>query len=208
MQGRRLPPTYAKPDEIFIQSIAARDEGAMKTLYERYNTYVFRFLARIVKDEHLAEDLTSEVFFEVWRQADKFESRSQLSTWILAIARFKAWSANRGQRHLSLDAAHAERIADMADSLEETLLKLDRRAILRAKLAQMSPEHREIIDLVYHHQKTVTEAAEIIQVPKNTIKTRMFYARKALQRLLVSTVERERVGRPRPAERCFERPHS
>jgi predicted DNA-binding protein (UPF0251 family) len=65
----------------------------------------------------------------------------------------------------------------------------------------MSPEHREIIDLVYYHQKTVTEAAEIIQVPKNTIKTRMFYARKALQRLLVSTVERERVGRPQSAER-------
>jgi RNA polymerase sigma-70 factor (ECF subfamily) len=95
-----------------IQSIAAHDEGAMRTLYERYNTYVFRFIARIVKDEHLAEDITSEVFFEVWRQADKFGARSQVSIWILAIARFKAWSANRVWRHLSLDAAKAEQIPD------------------------------------------------------------------------------------------------
>jgi RNA polymerase sigma-70 factor, ECF subfamily len=192
---------YREPDASLIESIAAREEGAMRTLYERYSTRVFRFVARRVKDEHLAEDLTSEVFFEVWRQAGAFESRSQVATWLLAIARFKAWSANRVRRPVSLDPAKAELIEDIGDNPEEAMLKLDRRTNLRAKLAQMSPEHREIIDLVYYHDKTVAEAAEIIQVPKNTVKTRMFYARKALRRLLlVDVAGREQVSERRSGQ--------
>jgi RNA polymerase sigma-70 factor (ECF subfamily) len=195
----QLHAAYRKPDEALIESIAAGDESAMRTLYERYTARVFRFVARMVKDEHLAEDITSEVFFEVWRRAGTFESRSQVSTWLLAIARFKAWSANRVRRPVSLDAAKAERIEDIADNPEEALLKVDRYIKLRASLARMSPEHREIIDLVYYHEKTISEVAEVIQVPKNTVKTRMFYARKALQRLLVSAAGGGRVSRP-PSE--------
>jgi RNA polymerase sigma-70 factor (ECF subfamily) len=188
---------YGEPDESLIESIAARDEGAIRTLYERYSTRVFRFVARIVKDEYLAEDITSEVFFEVWRRAGTFESRSQVSTWLLAIARFKAWSANRTRWPVNLDAAKAEQIEDIADNPEEAMLKLDRSINLRAKLAQISPEHREIIDLIYYHEKTIPEVAEIIQIPKNTVKTRMFYARKALRRLLVTAVGREQSGQCR-----------
>jgi RNA polymerase sigma-70 factor (ECF subfamily) len=100
----------------------------------------------------------------------------------MAIARFKAWAMNRVRRPVSLDEAGLEQIEDAADSPEEALLKLDSGAILRASLARMSPEHREIIDLVYCHEKTIKEVAEILQVPRNTVKTRMFYARKVLRR--------------------------
>jgi RNA polymerase sigma-70 factor (ECF subfamily) len=198
----RLRATHREPDNALIESIAPRDESAMKTLYERYSAHVFRFAVRIVRDQHLAEDITSEVFFEIWRQADNFESRAQVSTWLLAIARFKAWSANRVRRQVSVDATELERMADISDNPEEALLKLDRRTNLRAMLAQMSPEHREIIDLVYYHEKTISEVAEVIQVPTSTVKTRMFYARKALRRLLVSAAAREQLDRPQP-----EQPH-
>lgn len=67
------PPTE-EPDETLIKSIAARDEVAMRELYQRHNGRVFRFVARILKDKHFAEDITSEVFFEVWRQAGTFRS--------------------------------------------------------------------------------------------------------------------------------------
>src|SRR5262249_18397264 len=156
--------------------------------YERHNRRVFRFVVRIVKDEHFAEDITSEVFFEVWRQADTFESRSKVPTWLLAIARFKAWSASRARWHVSLDEIKAECIEDAADNPEDALLKLDKGATIRACLARMSSEHREIIDLVYYHEKSIVEVAEILQVSKNTVKTRMFYARKALQRLLARAI--------------------
>jgi RNA polymerase sigma-70 factor, ECF subfamily len=130
----RRHPSSIEPDEVLIKSIAARDESAMRTLYERHNARVFRFVAGIVKDEHLAEDITSEAFFEVWRQAGTFESRSPVPTWLLAIARFKAWSTNRVRRPVSLDEAKAERIEDVADNPEEALLKLDRLISARKKL--------------------------------------------------------------------------
>jgi RNA polymerase sigma factor (sigma-70 family) len=83
-----------------------------------------------------------------------------------------------------LDEASTELVADTADTPEQTVLHSDRNAQLRSCIAQMSREHREVIDLVYYHEKSVDEVAEIIHLPKNTVKTRMFYARKRLARLL------------------------
>jgi RNA polymerase sigma-70 factor, ECF subfamily len=75
-------------------------------------------------------------------------------------------------------------VADTADTPEQTALHADRDAQLRGCIAQMSREHREVIDLVYYHDKSVEEVAEIVHLPRNTVKTRMFYARKRLARLL------------------------
>jgi RNA polymerase sigma-70 factor, ECF subfamily len=77
-----------------------------------------------------------------------------------------------------------EMIEDTADTPEQSVLNQDCSAQLRSCLAQMSREHREIINLVYYHEKSVEEVAKIIQMPKNTVKTRMFYARKRLAQLL------------------------
>jgi RNA polymerase sigma-70 factor, ECF subfamily len=77
-----------------------------------------------------------------------------------------------------------EMVADDADTPEQTVLHTDRRAHLRRLIAQMSPDHREVIDLVYYHDKSVEEVAKVLNLPKNTVKTRMFYARKYLARLL------------------------
>jgi len=133
-----------------------------------------------------AEDLVSEVFFDVWRQADRFESRSQVSTWLMAIARNKALSVLRRRTTEELDEEVAEFIEDPADNPEVTMHKTQRSAILQDCLAQLSPAHREIVDLVYYHEKTIDEVAEIIGVPQNTVKTRMFYARKRIGELMAA----------------------
>jgi RNA polymerase sigma-70 factor (ECF subfamily) len=70
-----------------------------------------------------------------------------------------------------------EQIEDSADTPEKVVLNLDRSAQLRICLAQLSRDHREILDLVYYQQKSIEETAEVIQIPKSTVKTRMFYAR-------------------------------
>jgi DNA-directed RNA polymerase specialized sigma24 family protein len=80
-------------DLDLIRSIAARDKQAMQILFARHNVRVFRFLARFVGDKSAAEDLVSEVFLDVWLQAGRFQDRSQVTTWLLAIARNKALSA-------------------------------------------------------------------------------------------------------------------
>jgi RNA polymerase sigma-70 factor (ECF subfamily) len=124
------------------------------------------------------------VFFDVWRQAGKFEGRSAVSTWLLSIARFKALSALRKRGEAELDDETASAIEDQSDDPEVTLAKKDKGAALRQCLSGLSAEHREIIDLVYYHEKSVAEVASIVGIPEATVKTRMFYARKKLSELL------------------------
>ena len=171
-------------DEILIGRIAGGDRLAMQALYARHHVKVFRFVLRLVRNEASAQDLISEVFQDVWRQAGRFEGRSAVSTWILAIARFKALSSVRRRKEAQLDEEEAEAIEDEADTPEVALQKKDTGEVLRQCLAKLSPDHREIIDLVYYHEKSVEEVAEIVDIPENTVKTRMFYARKKLAELL------------------------
>jgi len=171
-------------DEVLIGRIANGDRLAMQVLYARHHVRVFRFVVRLVRDEPTAEDLISEVFLDVWRQAGKFEARSAASTWLLAIARFKALSAMRRKPEEELDEETAGAVEDPADDPEVTVQKKDKGEILRKCLGALSPEHREIIDLVYYHEKSVEEVAGMVGIPEATVKTRMFYARKKLSELL------------------------
>ena len=154
----------------------------MQVLYGRHHVRVFRFGLRLVRDEQVAEDLISEVFLDVWRQAGKFEGRSAVSTWLLAITRFKALSALRRRKDAELDDEAANAIEDTSDDPEVAVQKKDTSQALRKCLSALSPEHREIVDLVYYHEKSVEEVAEIVGIPENTVKTRLFYARKKLGR--------------------------
>ena len=171
-------------DDVLIGRIATGDRLAMQVLFARHHVRVYRFVLRLVRDESVAEDLISEVFLEVWRQAGRFEGRSQVSTWLLAIARFKALSALRRRPDEELDDETAEAIEDPSDDPEVALDKKDKSAAIRKCLEKLSAEHREIIDLVYYHEKSVEEVAQIVGIPENTVKTRMFYARKRLAELL------------------------
>jgi RNA polymerase sigma-70 factor (ECF subfamily) len=171
-------------DDVLIERIAGGDRLAMQVLFARHHVRVYRFVLRLVRNEATAEDLISEVFLDVWRQAGKFEGRSAVSTWMLSIARFKALSALRRRPEAELDEETAERIEDDADDPETTLAKKDKSSQLRQALERLSNEHREIIDLVYYHEKSVEEVAEIVGIPAATVKTRMFYARKKLSELL------------------------
>ncbi len=171
-------------DEVLIARIAGGDRLAMQVLFARHHVRVYRFMLRLVRNEAAAEDLISEVFLEVWRNAGKFEGRSAVSTWMLSIARFKALSALRKRTEDELDDETAEQIEDHADDPEVSLAKKDKGALLRECLNALSAEHREVIDLVYYHEKSVEEVAGIVGIPEATVKTRMFYARKKLSELL------------------------
>jgi RNA polymerase sigma-70 factor (ECF subfamily) len=174
----------ATSDEMLLERIADGDRTAMHTLYARHNVRVYRFVLRSLRDASAAEDIVSQVFLDVWRTAGQFEGRSQVSTWLLSIARFKALTALRQRRHEDIDQENVREIADDADTPETSLDRSNVSAILRACIDKLSPAHREIIHLVYYHEKSVEEAGEIIGIPQSTVKTRMFYARKQLAELL------------------------
>jgi RNA polymerase sigma-70 factor (ECF subfamily) len=171
-------------DAALIQSIATGDKHAMRMLFARHNVRVYRFLLRFVANEATAEDLVSEVFLDVWRQAGKFQARSQVSTWLLAIARYKALALLRRRSTEELDEEQAGAIEDPAPNPEVIIENRQKTEILRKCLAQLSPTHREVIDLVCYHEKSIDEVAEITGVPQNTAKTRMFYARKRIAELM------------------------
>jgi RNA polymerase sigma-70 factor (ECF subfamily) len=167
-------------DEALMGRVAQGDRQALRLLFGRYQVMVFRFALRLTRNSATADDVVSEVFIELWRHAASFEGRARLSTWILAIARNKAASVMRGRTDQPLDDAMAAAIPDRAGTAEENLAAAQRGALLRRCLAQLSPAHREIIDLTYYHERTVEEVAAIVGIPAATVKTRMFYARRQL----------------------------
>jgi RNA polymerase sigma-70 factor, ECF subfamily len=182
----RKPPVANKAidDCELLDRVADGDKLAIQVLFSRHKVRVFRFVRRMVKDEALAEDIVSDVFFDVWRNAGQFKGNSQVATWILGIARYKALSLLRRRRDDALDDDTAEAIPDTSDDPEAVVQKTERGAILRECMRHLSRTHREIIDLVYYHEMSIGEAAEFAGVPNNTVKTRMFHARKRLSELL------------------------
>ena len=174
----------ATSDDMLLESIADGNRTAMHILYCRHNVRVYRFILRIVRDATAAEDLVSQVFLDVWRTAGQFQGRSQVSTWLLSIARFKALTAMRQRRFEDIDQEDVRQIPDGNDTPETSLDRSDTSAILRACVQKLSPAHREIINLIYYHEKSVEEVGQIIGIPQSTVKTRMFYARKQLAELL------------------------
>jgi RNA polymerase sigma-70 factor, ECF subfamily len=156
----------------------------MKTLYQRHSVRVHRFVLHLVTDAALAEDIVSEVFLALWQQAGSFKRNSQVSTWILAIARYKALSGLRSRSDEPLDDDAAAAIVDPAEDAEATVDHQDRRAIIRRCLSQLSAIHWEVLDLVYYHEKSVDEVAQIVGMPASTVKSRMFNARRRMESLL------------------------
>ena len=124
------------------------------------------------------------MFLDVWRQVGRFQDRSQVTTWLLAIARNKALSALQRRSTEELDEEAVAAIEDPQDVPEAAIQNRQTSEILLNCLTKLSPLHREVIDLVYYHEKSIDEVAEITGVPQNTVKTRMFYARKRIAELM------------------------
>ena len=183
--NRPWPRRREHSDEALIEKVAAGNRLAMQVLFARHHVRVYRFVLRIVGNDAVAEDVTSEVFLSVWRQAHRFEARSAVTTWI--------WPSRVTRRSPSCDTGPRRRSTTRArkPAIRRTIRKScfqdkHRGEILRRCMTQLPREHREIIDLVYYHEKSVQEVAEILGIPGNTVKTRMFYARRKLSELLAT----------------------
>lgn len=173
-------PSGNASDNDLMRRVASGDRAAVRLLFMRHNARIFRFAARQTGSEMMADDIANEVFLEVWRKAASFEFRSEVSTWLLGIARFKILSARRKRKEEELDDLQAERMEDTGDSPEVISMKLDKAAALRKCIDGLSAEHKAVIDLAYYHGRTVTEIGEVLSIPVATVKTRMFYARSKL----------------------------
>jgi RNA polymerase sigma-70 factor (ECF subfamily) len=187
-EGAVVAPELAagETDEALVRAIARGSKSAMRTLFLRHQIRVYRFVKRIVRDHEQAEDLTSEVFLAVWRRADCFEGRSRVSTWLCGIARHKALTALQTVSPTCHDDEVMLTVCDPAPGPEAELRAKDKVAALRRALEALSHEHRQIIDLIYYRGKSIKEIADMLGIGLNTVKTRAFYARRRLARLMVA----------------------
>ncbi|KRB34640.1 RNA polymerase subunit sigma [Mesorhizobium sp. Root695] len=167
-------------DRALVDRVAKGDRAAVRLLFMRHHARVYRFVARQTGSEMMADDIANEVFLELWRQAPSFEGRSEVSTWLLGIARFKALSLLRKKKEDWIDDEAAAAVPDGADTPEVVTMKEDKAAALRRFVNALPDEHRVVIDLAYYHGQSVSEIGEVLDIPVATVKTRMFYARKKL----------------------------
>jgi RNA polymerase sigma-70 factor, ECF subfamily len=175
----------------WIHRIAVGDRSAFELLFHTYHKRLFAFLFRLVGKTDVAEELTNDVMVSVWKGAGAFKGESKLSTWIFSIAHFRAISWLRRARPEVVDIDDAGPIRDPRELQDDVMLKESLGEEVRRALSKLGPQHREVMDLTFYQEFSYLEIAAILSCPVNTVKTRMFYARKELRRLLLEGAHRE-----------------
>ena len=175
-----------EPELEWIRRIAAGDRDAFEKLYAAYQTRIFRYLFRMVGDSGAAEELTNDTMVSAWKAAASFKGQSKASTWLFAIARNKALNALRGRQVVTVEIEKAAAVAAAGDTPETAATRGSLQRTMQEVLQELSPDHREVIELTFYQGLSYQEIAEIMQCPVNTVKTRMFYAKKKLQEVLES----------------------
>ena len=168
-----------------MHRVASQDHYAFEVLYRIYYRRLTRFLDRITRRPHANEEVLDDTMFAVWRKAATFNGTSQVSTWIFAIAYRMALKA------LKRDRAWTQRVLDdsepdSAPSPEAALIEGESRSRIKRLLADLSPEQRAVIELTYYHGCAYKEIAAIVGCPVDTVKTRMFHARRKLRAVLIA----------------------
>lgn len=172
-------------DQALIARIALGDRPAFELLFNQYGERVFRYAHRLISDVTKAEEVTNDVMLEVWKTAARFEGRSKVSTWILGITRHLALNAVRRKALDTVDVDDAPALAD--DDLTPAAVVHDREVLkeaLTTALGRLSTDHRDVVELTFFHGLSYQEIAAVVGCPENTVKTRMFHARKQLKGLL------------------------
>lgn len=189
--GGRDVDVATEPELALLWRIAGGDRAAFHELFEAYYRRLSRFCARLMSDPQLVEEVVNDTLMVVWRKADSFNARSQVSTWMFGIAyrlAMKALTSRqlRAGEIESHDAMHGQAGSSVETQLENTEV----RELLEVALLRLSPEHRAVLELAYFMGYSCAEIAAIVECPINTVKTRLFKARERL-RTMWPTLTRE-----------------
>ena len=168
-----------------VARIASEDQHAFEVLYRIYYRRLARFLERVTRRPHAIEEILDDTMLAVWRKADTFNGSSQVSTWIFAIAYRMALKSFKRDRNWVRNLFD-DREETSAPSPEAELIQDQARSRIQRLLADLSPEQRAVVELTYYHGCAYKEIAEIVGCPVDTVKTRMFYARRKLKAVLTA----------------------
>lgn len=197
----------AIPDLDLIGAISRKDRQAFKTLYDRHAPRIGRYLSKLLKQADLVDEAVNDTLLAVWQNADRFDpAAGQPLTWLFGIAHNKGLKTlrrtGRYRADQSIDTL-PQAVLDKAEEREEspqattprspeqTVLGWELGGILQWALEQLSTEQRSVIELAFGEALSYPEIATIVGCPLNTVKTRVFHARKKLAQLLAQRGYRE-----------------
>jgi RNA polymerase sigma factor (sigma-70 family) len=172
-------------DEVrLLRQVAAKDRKAFEALYHLYYRRLFSYLLKLTRQADLVEEILDDVLFAVWEGAGGFDGRSRVSTWIFGIAYHKA--LKRLARRREPPEAEADPLREPVDAEEPESLMARREitSTLGQALGALSPEQRAVVELTYYYGLSYQEISDIVGCPVNTVKTRMFHARRRLKEIL------------------------
>ncbi|MGI9301291.1 MAG: RNA polymerase sigma factor [Gammaproteobacteria bacterium] len=166
-------------DTEILRLVVAQDRRAFEVLYTRYYPRLFRFAYRLTRRLDLIDEVINDAMLAVWQNAGSYRQRSQVSSWIFGIAYHKSLKALKriGLQHGLTPLCEEELGVTDAEHA-------DLQDWLAVALRQLPAEQRAVIELTYYYGYRYQEIADMVGCPLNTVKTRMFYARRRLQQLL------------------------
>jgi RNA polymerase sigma-70 factor (ECF subfamily) len=180
----REPGAVSRADAVddvrLLERIAEGDTRAFEALYRAYHPRLSRFIGAMLRRPHLVEEVLNDAMLVVWRRPLGYNGKSKVSTWILAIAYRRALKALSKIDDPVEDPGADSRPSPEAGP-EQQLARREIRAALRVAMGELSPQHRAVVDLTYFHEAGYREIAEIMDCPVDTVKTRMFHARRHLK---------------------------
>lgn len=193
----------SETDTGLVRRIAAGDRAAFDRLYRRYERRTLGFAYSFVADRSVADDVLIETMVAVWLGARQFRAGSRVSTWILGIARHKALdAARRATAHQStlrrvLDQACDGVVATPADVAQRN----EGESAVRRAMVALTAAHQEVLRLAFFEELPYEEIGRRIGVPVNTVKTRIFHAKRQLRRELGDGVDARPARCPQPTTR-------
>ncbi len=177
--GKR--PAGADPNEAeLVGRVVGRDRRAFEALYRLYHPRLTAFLTRFVRRPDRVEEALNDTLMVVWNRAERFTGESKVSTWVFGIAYRQGLKA-LGRFDEAVEDLDAEARKSEDKTPEEHLGQRQTRIVLDQAMARLSADHRAVVDLAYFHEMGYREIAEIMDCPVDTVKTRMFHARRNLK---------------------------
>lgn len=180
-----------------LERLARRDESALAELHRAMARRIYAFALNRLHDEGEAESVVVDTLFDVWREPRRFRGESQLSTWILGIARNKMLMLLRGRAPIGEDVDElADELADEGLGVFEAVSQMQDRRQIFGCLETLPEAQRECLQLTFYEGCAVAEIAELQSVPQGTVKSRLFHARKAMKTCLEAAASGLRLVTP------------
>jgi RNA polymerase sigma factor (sigma-70 family) len=173
----------ARDEAGLIARIVDGELRAFEELYRLYHPRLTRFLINMLHRPHLVEEVLNDTLLVVWSRPERYNGASKVSTWIFAIAYRKGLKALR-RNDEPMEDRDAEIRASAEPDPEQQVGRRQVQNVLMTAISELSADHRAVVDLTYFHDIGYREIAETMDCPVDTVKTRMYHARRHLKKKL------------------------